>query len=135
MKESIDQIVSLVNEVEEGNTDALKAFIALKELEKVLTAAMSQIKDGAVSEAKKYNAKSFELMGCRIDVKEGTARWSYKHIPQWSRHQEEMKKIEEAAKLRYKNPTTLMADADGEEILPALASYDKESIAITLPKL
>lgn len=130
-----EKIASIVVGVEDGKTDALKAFISLKEIEKVLAASMSQIKEQAVTEAKKYGAKSFDLLGCRIDVKDGTARYSYKHISQWSSMSDSMKRLEEAAKLRAKNPSVIIADDNGEEILPAQITFDKESIAITLPKL
>ena len=130
----IDEIVALVTLVEEGNKDALKGFIALKRVGKILEDATNQIKEAAVTEAKKHGAKQFDFDGVTIQVKEGTARYSFKHIPQWSRRQEELKKLEEAAKNRYKNPSILMADEDGEEILPAQCTYDKESIAVTIPK-
>jgi hypothetical protein len=49
---------------------------------------------------------------------------------------DKMKGVESAAKQRALNPNIIMADADtGEEILPAMVSYNKETIAITLPKI
>jgi len=128
----VDEIVTLVTEVEEGNEDALKALIHLKGIEKILADSISQIKEAAVTEAKKYEAKEFELEGAKVQVKEGAARFSYKHIPQWNTLDDKRKLIEEAAKNRYKNPSLLVADESGEEIPMAKCTYDKESIAITL---
>jgi len=135
MTESIDQITSLVTEVEEGNVDALKAYIDLMRLNKVLEASLAQIKESAIKEAKNHS-KSFEFYGAKVEVKEGSARYDYKGVSQWVALSEKMKGVESAAKQRALNPNIIMADADtGEEILPAMVSYNKETIAITLPKI
>lgn len=131
----IDEIAALVGEIDEGNEDALKGLIKLKTIEKVLEASINQIKESAVIEAKKHGAKEFELFGAKVQVKEGAARWNYKHIPQWNEFETKKKQIEEAAKNRYKNPSLIVADADGEEIPMAQCTYDKESVAITIPKI
>jgi hypothetical protein len=135
MTESIDQITSLVTEVEEGNVDALKAYIDLMRLNKVLEASLAQIKESAIKEAKNHS-KSFEFYGAKVEVKEGSARYDYKGVSQWVALSEKMKGVESAAKQRALNPNIIMADADtGEEIFPAMVSYNKETIAITLPKI
>lgn len=130
-----DEIITLLSEVEEGNTDALKAFISLKNVEKVLSEAITQLKESAVTEAKKHGAKQFEFFGAKIQVKDGSARWDYKHIPQWNEFEEKKKQIEEVAKNRYKNPSLIIADENGEEIPMAQCFYDKENISVTICNL
>jgi hypothetical protein len=65
MTESINQITSLVTEVEEGNVDALKAYIDLMRLNKVIEASLAQIKESAIKEAKNHS-KSFEFYGANL---------------------------------------------------------------------
>lgn len=131
----IDELAALVGEIDEGNADPLESLIQLKRIEEVLEASINQIKERAVAEAKKYGAKEFELHGVKVQVKEGAARWSYKHILQWNELEAKRKGIEDVAKNRYKNPSLIMADADGVEIPMAQCTYDKESVSITIPKL
>jgi hypothetical protein len=128
----IDELSALVTEVEEGNTDALKAYIELKKINKVLEAASKQIGENAMKEAKTYGEKSFQAFGAEVQVKEGAARFSFKHIPQWNEFEKKKKTIEDAAKNRYKNNSLIIADENGEEIPMAECTYDKESIAITI---
>jgi len=133
-RQTIDRIADLITQVEDGNEDALKVFILLKELEGVVKDSLEQIKESAIKEAKNYG-KTFEVFGASVTVKEGAGRYSYKHIPIWSKLEEERKVIENAAKQRALNPSLIMADAaTGEEILPAQITYDRESISITLKK-
>lgn len=128
----IDELTALVTEVEEGNTDPLKAYIDLKRIEKVLASSIKQIGESAVKEAKLEGAKQFDKFGATIQVKDGAARYSYKHIPQWEAIEKNKKEIETAAKNRALNPSLIIADADGVEIPPAMVTYDKESIAVTI---
>lgn len=129
----IDEITALVTEVEEGNTDALRAYIELKKLGKVVESAIKQISDSALKEAKNYSQKTFDAFGAEIQVKDGAARYSYKHIDIWNELELRKKQIETAAKNRALNPSLAIADQEsGEEIPPALVTYDKESIAVTI---
>ena len=131
----IDSLALLVDEVESGSMDPLKAYIKLKKLSKIFDDAISQIQGSALTEAKKHG-KSFEFFGAKVDVKEGAAQYDYKGVPQWAALSEKIKGVEAAAKQRALNPNIIMADAEtGEEIEPAMVSYSKETIAITLPKL
>ena len=64
MKEQIEQaIADTVQAVEDGNADALKAFIHLKAVAATITQALKQIEEAAMQELLNYPKGKAELEG------------------------------------------------------------------------
>ncbi len=128
-KQQVDQ---LVQDVQDGNADALAVFIELKRLSSQVESAIKQIKDEAVDEANKYG-KSFEMQGAKITVKSAATRYKYDHIPEWKQHKEQLKAIEELAKQALKARQNKLYVSDDEGIIsePAKAIPGADTLSIS----
>jgi hypothetical protein len=94
-----NQILLIVNEVNDGYVDPLKAYMELKELEEIISISMKSIKDQAMDEARKYGKKSFQFHNAEITLKNGASRYDFSHIQSYQQQKEKLKYIEELAKI------------------------------------
>jgi len=121
-----------VQEVIDGNINPLEVYAKLKKEIKELTECLSLISDYAVEEALKMDSKTFELKGYKFEVRNGSARYSFKNIPEWSEKQKELKEIESIAKIAYssyqKGVTTLSQDA--EIVALPEVTYSKDVVVV-----
>lgn len=77
-KQQIQQFAdSIISEVTEGNSNPLTVHIQITAMEKALEAIKEGIKSHALREAEKHNQKSFEFLGCMVEVKEMGTKWDF----------------------------------------------------------
>ena len=118
-----------------GETNALSAYVVLKEFEKDVADALEKLKELALEEAKTYEEKTFEVFGAKITVKNGAGRWKFDHIQDWNTAKNELSEIEKAAKQAYQNQGVgIMSIRDGEIMESADYTEGKEQISVTLSK-
>ena len=137
MKEQIEQaIADTVQAVEDGNADALKAFIHLKAIAATVAQALKQIEEAAMEELNNYPKGKAELEGAKVEARATAGRWDFKGIQEWISVNHTLKNIEadakEAAKLAERGK--VMYDEDGVEVQPAEFTAGKETIFVTLPR-
>ncbi len=124
------QIQSIAFDVNEGNENALQAYILLKALASELDSIIDEIQPLAIQAASQHGGKRFTVLGVTVEKREGTRRWSY---PEYTPYNVAKTKAKELEKLMQQVATTgsTIADAEtGEIVPPALCTYSKETIAI-----
>lgn len=131
---TIQEIVAAkVQKIQDAEADALKAYIELKQSADLIADALKQIKDLAIEELDNYPRRKAELMGVKVEVRDGASRYDFKHIHDWSEYKSRLKAIEEeakeAAKLARKG--MVMIDDDGVEVEAAKVTEGKETIFIS----
>lgn len=140
-KEQIDLFANqLIDDVEQGVTNPLALHIRLKLIEKSFEKVYAAIKDRVVAEAEKHNQKSFDHMGCKIEVKEMGVKYDYSvcNDLEWNQVNELKKGYEISLKNRQeflkalKKKETIVNEETGEimEIFPPIKT-STTSIAVT----
>jgi len=71
------QIQSILFDVNEGNVNALEAYISLKALASELDSIIDEIQPLAIQAASQHGGKRFTVSGVTVEKREGTRRWSY----------------------------------------------------------
>lgn len=130
-----EQIIETLNQVRQGNKNALEAYIFLKEIEGVLSEALKELNDEAVDEAVKYEKKSFTLLNAKIEVKNNAGRWDYSHIELWNLEKAKIKLIEDKAKAAYeakKKGLFLATEEESEIVDAAKFTEGKLNIAVKI---
>jgi hypothetical protein len=116
----------IVEQVKSGEKDPLIAYAEVKQMLKEFTEVAKEIEPFALEEAEKYG-KSFDYYQFKFERRNGAARYSYKHIPQWQQCENERKLIEEQSKAALKH--TVISE-DGEVVEPPKVSYSKDSLIV-----
>lgn len=105
--------------VTEGNYNAIKAFVTMKEVEKVFKCCFESI----------YEEAKFALGddttvrdGYELKKKDGGNAYNFKGIESWSKTKVELEKIETIAKFNYNNLSKIDKEIDEEGNL-----YNKET--------
>ena len=125
-----DHTLTLIDRVDSGHVDPLKAYIDLYKAKALIDNAMQQIKDQALSQASWYE-KTFELEGVKVTQKADAGRWDYKHVTLWSNTKELLVNIEEASKAAHRTGHAVMTE-DGEQIEPAKYTPGKDNFSIQI---
>jgi hypothetical protein len=130
------EITELKNLVLDGESNALAAYVALKEFERELADALKAVKPLALDEAESFGEKTFDAYGAKISVKNGPGTWKYDGIHQYTVAKATLKSIEDLAKKAYeaKKAGMTVVDAHGEIIQPAEYKEGETTISITLNK-
>lgn len=129
--ELINVITEIAEQVKQGNTSPLKAFITLKQVEDALKKAMDTVKDEAITEAESYGTKSFDLMGARVELRSGASGWKYEGCTRVNEYAEKLKVYQELSKTAAKSKEPVY-DSEGVQIEPAQQVYGKSTLAISL---
>ncbi len=140
-KEQIDIFANqLIDDVEQGVTNPLALHIRLKLIEKSFEKVYAAIKDQVVAEAEKHNQKTFDHMGCKIEVKEMGVNYDYSacNDPEWNQANEFIESYKLSIKERQeflkalKKKETIVNEETGEiiEIFPPVKT-STTSIAVT----
>lgn len=97
--EQAEFVRQLVDNVLSGNIDPLKAEIQICNIEQVCKAyrANDDIQDAVLTEAEKYGAKTFDLHGANIQIKEVGVKYDYS-LTFHHQYNDICEKIEELAK-------------------------------------
>jgi len=124
-------IQRMIERVNEGYEDELKAYILFSDGEKAFKLAKESILDAALIERKKYDEKTLELMGKKISIAQ-SGRYEYSHYEPYSKKASELKDIEELMKQSYisSQKGNMTVDANGEIIPAAIYKSSKESLKI-----
>jgi hypothetical protein len=132
MKEFKLNIAEAVQGVVDGTADPIEVYANLNDLAKFIDAAKAEIFDNVLNEAQKFESKTFQYKGFEVQVSEGRKMYDFKHIPQWSEAQHQLKEIEERAKAAALNVNKgfITATNDGEEVQPCIIKFSKPSLTI-----
>jgi hypothetical protein len=133
----------LIDEIENGQIDALQFKIFLKHLDTVLANIKPSLDKAATSEADKYGQRSFELLGAKVEMRELATKYSFDGCgyPVWERCDVAAKKAAEDKKAAeeflksLKSKISINDEETGEvcEVYPPIKS-STTGIVITLPK-
>lgn len=134
MKSISEQFESYISTIENGEIDALEAYIKLKAFEKSFKNALEKVEPLAFEVASKWNEKTFQYKGAEIQKKNSAGRYDFSHIKQYVAEKEKLKSIEELAKqaLASKKHGVTVVDADGEVIEPAIYTEGKSIISVRI---
>ena len=126
------QIQRMIERVNEGYEDALKAYILFSDGEKEFKAAKESILIAALIERKKYDEKTLVLMGKKISISQ-SGGYEYSHYNAYTKKANELKDIEELMKQSYisSQKGNMTIDANGEIIPAAIYKPSKESLKIS----
>lgn len=134
MKHIVDEIAAMLMAVEDGNENALKAYVELKRLEKVVEESLKQVFDEAMTEAYKYSEKTFSYGGAEITKKANPGRWDYKSCPRVEDVSSQLKEAQEQAKSAYKQSQKGLMLLDENQCLvePAFYTNGADSISVKI---
>jgi hypothetical protein len=124
---------TLVDDVENGNESALKAFAVLKQADNFINECIDQIKLIAVNEAEKFGAKSFDSNGLKFELREGSRVWDFSNSDTWVAKKNELKEIEQQLKLMAETKANIGQDLiteDGEVLEAAKFSFRSPSLIL-----
>jgi hypothetical protein len=129
----IKEILSeLTQQVIDGNSDALEAYIHIKDIEKYIKLCNEQIEPIAYQEADKFTEKVFTYKGAEIQKKNAAGRYDYSNVQLWKRANERQKQIEEMAKSALKGKCTIVDEESGEVIEPCIYTEGKAIISVSI---
>jgi hypothetical protein len=138
-KSSLNKIsMSIVKNVEDGNTDALQEYIKAKGLSELASMLVESLKDEAIDEALKYG-NDHRILGCKILVKGSPTSYDYSHDEEWTLYDNQINNLKLLQKDREKQMLDAMKyseliDADGEVIPPAnVKKQGGQTLSITIP--
>jgi len=128
--ETAYKIAQMAAAVEEGNANALEAYVNAAKLKKVCEAVMAQVKDEAIGEAQKYG-KEAEVYGAKVQVRNAPPQYSFKDDPVFVNFDNLAKQRKQMLTKAAKSNFTL-TDENGEEI-PKVSYIDgATTIAVTI---
>ena len=128
---AINYVKDIAQLVENGEIEAIRAFLFLKEIEMKSKEYKKKIEEIALNELSEYNGNT-EMNGYSISLKKSAGRWDFKHIQEIVDAEDNLKQLKEKYKLAYKqqdNNITAIGDG-GEVIQPAKFKHGKEIIQI-----
>ena len=121
MEHTIGIINEIARQAKDGETDALKCFTQIRNIEKAAEEAKEIILSLALDQFRKYGKKEVELYGFKIS-ETGGGKYDYKDIPEWITAKEKISEIEQKAQLAFKSNELV----DG--IMPACYCPNKSSL-------
>lgn len=130
----IENALKLASEAQEGDVDALDAYIQLKLALSELTDAVESITPLAIDQRLKYGKENLVRNGFLVEYSEGTPRYSYKHYSGWYQISEQLKAVEEMMKQSAKLNKAIVDEQTGEVIEPAKVTYTKPFLRLTYQK-
>jgi len=128
--ETAYEIAQMAAAVEEGNANALEAYVNAAKLKKVCEAVMAQVKDEAIGEAQKYG-KEAEVYGAKVQVRNAPPQYSFKDDPVFVNFDNLAKQRKQMLTKAAKSNFTL-TDENGEEIPKVGYTEGATTIAVTI---
>jgi len=127
-----ETVVEITTAIQNGEVNALEAFIKLKQIEEVIKQVKKNVDDLVIDEAAKYSSKTFTTFDAEVTLKKSASRYDYSNIPEIVTKELELKAIKDKHKAALK---TDVIDLDtGELIEPPIVKGGKEIISIKLNK-
>ena len=124
------EIAQMAAAVEEGNANALEAYVNAAKLKKVCEAVMAQVKDEAIGEAQKYG-KEADVYGAKVQVRNAPPQYSFKDDPVFVNFDNLAKQRKQMLTKAAKSNFTL-TDENGEEIPKVGYTEGATTIAVTI---
>jgi hypothetical protein len=130
----------IIQSVKSGNANPLEALVMLKALQLLSIEVIEQIEENVLNEANRYNEKSIEMYGARIDKCDVKTEYLYETSgdSQWEELDAEIKGLVERKKQReeflraIKDPVVLVTKDGEEEIVKPPVKRTKEGVRVYL---
>jgi hypothetical protein len=130
----------IIQSVKSGNANPLEALVMLKALQLLSKEVIEQIEENVLNEANRYNEKSIEMYGARIDKCDVKTEYLYETSgdSQWEELDAEIKGLVERKKQReeflraIKDPVVLVTKDGEEEIVKPPVKRTKEGVRVYL---
>lgn len=134
MQNTIETFEKYISLIDNGEIDALEAYIKLKAFEKSFAETLKRIEPLAFEVASKWNEKTFTYKGAEIQKKNSAGRYDFSHIPQYIQQKDKLKSVEELAKqaLASKKHGVQIIDDNGEVVQPAIYTEGKSIISVRI---
>lgn len=132
----VQQLNHLQKATEEGWVNPVDTSVALKHIEEAIKRVRAATMDIAVQEAEKHPEKELKHLGATVAIMPGRKTYSFAHIQEWKKTNDDLKKIEKDAKAAadaQANGRSFVTD-DGEIITPAEYKIGSSTLRITLDK-
>ena len=123
-------IYAVQSDVNEGNINALEAWLRLKPLASQLDEVIDAIQPLAIQQGDNYSGKQFEAYGFRLEKRDGTRRWSYPDFTPLSAAKERAKALESMMQSVSASGSQIVDAETGELVPAAVCTYSKQTIAI-----
>lgn len=123
----------IVNNVNEGNANALEEYIKAKGLSEALDIIIESLKKDAVDEAEKYIGDQ-PVMGCKILIKTTPVIYDYSHNKEWTEISSKIESLKlQQKEIEKKMVLSLSYSIEGVE--PAvIKGGGSQTIQVTIPK-
>ena len=87
------EVGQIVEQVREGNVNALQAYGALVAVERIAAAARVEIAEQALTEAESYGKREFGLYGAQFQVSECGVKYDFSQDGEWQSYQDQLEEI------------------------------------------
>ena len=130
----------IVQSVRDGNASALETLVMLRSLQLLSKEVIEQIEENILNEANRYNEKSLEMFGAKIEKCDVKTEYLYETSgdSQWEELDAEIKSLTERKKqreefLRVIKDPVLQVNKDGaEELVKPPVKRTKEGVKVYL---
>lgn len=130
----------VIQSVKNGDANPLEALVMLKALQLLSKEVIEQIEDNILNEANRYNEKTIEMYGAKIDKCDVKTEYLYETSgdSQWEELDAEIKGLVEKKKQReeflraIKDPVVLVTKDGEEEIVKPPVKRTKEGVRVYL---
>jgi hypothetical protein len=130
----------IIQSVKNGDANPLEALVMLKALQLLSKEVIEQIEDNVLNEANRYNEKTIEMYGAKIDKCDVKTEYLYETSgdSQWEELDAEIKGLTEKKKQReeflraIKDPVVLVTKDGEEEIVKPPVKRTKEGVRVYL---
>lgn len=130
----------IIDSVKQGNASALEVLVMLRACELMAKEVIEEIKENILNEANRYNEKSIEMYGARIDKGDVKTEYLYETSgdSEWEELDAEIKSLTARKKEReeflraIKDPVLLVNKDGAEEMVKPPVKRTKEGVKVYL---
>lgn len=131
---------SIIQSVRNGDSSALEVLVMLRALQLLSKEVIEEIEDNILNEANRYNEKSIDLYGARLDKTDVKTEYLYETAgdSQWEELNSEINSLTARKKEReeflraIKDPVVLVTKHGEEEIVKPPVKRTKEGVKVYL---
>lgn len=124
----MNELELLAEQAVNGEIDALEAYAKISIAKKKIDELLKSVLDSAIDGFDSYDQKTVTHKGFEIR-KTQSARYDFKNVTAWVNTKEELKKIEDYAKVAERNGEALILET-GEIVEPAQKHYSSFGLSI-----
>jgi predicted ATPase len=129
----IGTLGSLVQDVQDGKENPLRAWAVLTEIEKYIEKCKEATKVFVSEEVNKYPEQKFEAHGFVVEKRNGRAVWNFKNCNSWVEKNRQLKEHEEILKHSYQiynKGGVIGVDENGEQVEIPTVTYTDQIITV-----